>query len=217
MTAQEKRKPRDKKALNIPVTTSDPDEAERQVAAFLQRPDVKATFAIRHWQGDLVREHTDTNELVKELEEQGAKAASGDLGRLESMLAIQAHTLDTLFNEYATLARQNLKDYFAASETMMRLALKAQSQCRATIETLAAVKNPPHVAFVKQANIAGGHQQVNNGDTSARAKEISANEVLEAHERLEHRATQTAGFGNPKVAALDPVHRTKDRRRQARG
>ena len=34
----------------------------------------------------------------------------------------------------------------------MRLALKTQSQCRATVETLAALKNPPLV-FAKQANI----------------------------------------------------------------
>jgi hypothetical protein len=36
------------------------------------------------------------------------------------------------------------------------LALKAQSQCRATLETLAAIKNPQPVAFVRQANIAHG-------------------------------------------------------------
>ena len=43
----------------------------------------------------------------------------------------------------------------------MRLALKAQSQCRATVETLATIKNPP-VVYAKQANFANGHQQVNN-------------------------------------------------------
>lgn len=40
-----------------------------------------------------------------------------------------------------------------------RLALKAQGQCRATVETLAAIKNPP-VVFARQANIAHGPQQV---------------------------------------------------------
>jgi hypothetical protein len=43
----------------------------------------------------------------------------------------------------------------------MRLALKAQGQCRATLETLAVLKNPPTV-FAKQANIAAGAQQVTN-------------------------------------------------------
>jgi hypothetical protein len=35
----------------------------------------------------------------------------------------------------------------------MRLALRAQGQCRATLETLAVMKSPPTV-FARQANIA---------------------------------------------------------------
>jgi hypothetical protein len=46
-------------------------------------------------------------------------------------------------------------EYVDAADTYMRLALRAQSQCRATLETLAAIKNPP-VAFANQANIAHG-------------------------------------------------------------
>ena len=58
-------------------------------------------------------------------------------------------------------------EYLLATETYLRLALKAQSQCRATLETLAAIKNPP-VIFAKQANVTTGPQ----GDelsTNARA------------------------------------------------
>ena len=44
---------------------------------------------------------------------------------------------------------------------MCSVAFKAQSQCRATLEALAAIKNPP-VVFARQANIAQGPQQVNN-------------------------------------------------------
>ena len=63
---------------------------------------------------------------------------------------------------------------------LMRIALRAQPQCRATLETLAAVKNPSSVAFVRQANIAHGPQQVNN-EMVARAQEneISQKNVLE--------------------------------------
>jgi hypothetical protein len=47
----------------------------------------------------------------------------------------------------------------------MRLALRAQNQARATLETLSTVKNPPHPAtFVRQQNIAHGAQQVNNAE-----------------------------------------------------
>ena len=54
-----------------------------------------------------------------------------------------------------------------SSKMREKLALKAQSQCRATLETLAAIKNPP-VIFVKQAN---GHQQVNNGVAASHTAE----------------------------------------------
>lgn len=46
-------------------------------------------------------------------------------------------------------------------DRFMRLGLKAQDQCRHTLETLAVMKNPP--VFARQANIANGPQQVNNG------------------------------------------------------
>jgi hypothetical protein len=56
----------------------------------------------------------------------------------------------------------------------LNLALKAQSQCRATLETLAHVKNPP-VLFAKQANIAHGPQQINNSaDPRAHARVLAA-------------------------------------------
>ena len=62
-----------------------------------------------------------------------------------------------------------------AAETYLRLALRAQAQCRATLETLAVIKNPQPVAFVRQANIANGPQQVNNAPAqpgeSSRARE----------------------------------------------
>jgi hypothetical protein len=83
-------------------------------------------------------------------------------------LAIQAHTLDTIFNELARRSAANVGEYMEAAERYMRLALKAQSQCRATIETLAEIKNPKPVAFVQQANIANGPQQVNNGPLPCR-------------------------------------------------
>ena len=40
--------------------------------------------------------------------------------------------------------------------------LLAQSNCRATVEALAYMQNPPTV-FARQANIASGPQQINNG------------------------------------------------------
>jgi hypothetical protein len=93
-----------------------------------------------------------------------------------------------------------------------RLALKAQGQCRATLETLAAIKNPPTV-FARQANIAHGHQQVNNGIPLARAgnQESEPNELLEAHvERLDDGAAPAASGRNTNLATLGAVNRATD-------
>lgn len=193
--------------LVIAVTAKDPREQAKQIAGAMLRPSIKAGSTILAWGTKPF--DVGITDLVGELAKQGALAAGGDLSRLEQMLAIQAHTLDAVFNEFARLARFNLTEHPTACESFMRLGLKAQSQCRATIETLAAVKNPPAVAFVRQANIANGHQQVNNGSADrARGNQFQANELLEPHERLEHRASQTAGFGDSKVAPLAAIDRT---------
>jgi hypothetical protein len=96
------------------------------------------------------------------LAESAQKLNAGDLSGLESLLNSQAIVLDKVFNELARRASLNMGTHMAATESYMRLALKAQSQCRATVESLANIKNPP-IVYAKQANIAHGPQQVNNG------------------------------------------------------
>lgn len=102
-------------------------------------------------------------------------------------------------------------------ETLLRLALKAQTQCRATLETLAAIKNPP-VIFAKQANIANGQQQINNVSpaTHAGENENQQNELLTElpDEKMDARRTGTAIEVDKAVAAVDKSHRGKNSRRQ---
>ena len=83
----------------------------------------------------------------------------GDLGEAEALLTAQAMTLNTLFNYLASLADQT--EYDDKFDRYLRVALKAQAQCRATLETLAEMKQPPTL-LARQANIAHGPQQVNN-------------------------------------------------------
>ena len=101
--------------------------------------------------------------------------------RAEAMLTTQAHTLDAIFNN---LARRAINaEYMDNLEKYLRLGLRAQSQCRATLEALAEMKSPRQTAFVNQANIAHGHQQINNTlqqpSKSAKENEIVKNELLE--------------------------------------
>jgi len=69
----------------------------------------------------------------------------------------QATALQALF---VRLSEKAVGERFMPNlEAFMRLALRAQSQCRATLETLAAIKNPP-IVYARQANVTTGPQQV---------------------------------------------------------
>nr|WP_181374946.1 hypothetical protein [Polaromonas sp. H8N]AWD72271.1 hypothetical protein pH8NP1_p010 [Polaromonas sp. H8N] len=107
----------------------------------------------------------DLQALADDLGEQTRKVQDGDMRPIEGMLFRQAKTLETMFTSLSrrAAAQENLKQF----QTHLTLAMKAQAQCRATLEALAEIKNPKPVTFVKQANMAQGHQQVNN--TYARA------------------------------------------------
>ena len=104
----------------------------------------------------------DLTPTVAALEASVAAVQRGELGDAEALLMAQAATLNAIFARCATAASRNLEGrYLDATDRYLRLAFRAQSQCRATIETLAVLKNPTTV-FARQANIAHGPQQVNN-------------------------------------------------------
>lgn len=104
----------------------------------------------------------DLTESVAVMREKVSAVQGGNLTGLEETLTAQAVSLDAIFNEMARRAALNMGDYINAAEIYLRLGLKAQAQCRATVQTLFEMKNPQPVAFVKQANFANGPQQVNN-------------------------------------------------------
>ena len=85
-----------------------------------------------------------------------------------SALAGQIFSLNAIYTDLALIARNNMSNC-VVFERLMRLALKAQSNCRATAEALAAIQNPAAV-FARQANIANGPQQINIGSPSSRAR-----------------------------------------------
>lgn len=180
------------------------------------RPSVRAGVTVQAYSkqfGEL-----DLTALVDDLAAQNSAASSGNMARSEAMLMSQAHTLEAIFHELARRAALNLGEYINAAETYMRLALKAQSQCRATLETLAAIKNPAPVTFVRQANVAHGPQQVNNGtpapDAGSRARESedAPNKLLEQ----QHAEGLDLGAPRPPVSAdsaletVGEVHRAEN-------
>jgi len=160
-------------------------DLDAALAKSMLQPVVQAARTLFQSQGD---QHTVTA-LVDELAAQVRTSQGGSIQRSESMLIAQAHTLDELFHVLTRRALVNFNgECFEAGERYLRLALKAQSQARTTLETLATIKNPP--IFAKQANIAHGPQQVNNGaiaenlaNPRARESEKLPNELLEVKRR----------------------------------
>ena len=150
----------------------------------------------------------DLSVLADGLSDHVAEIRKGDLRRIESALYSQAATLETVFT--ALVLRATKQDMLPQFESCMRLALKAQSQSRATLQTLAEMKSPKNTTFVKQANIAS-IQQVNNGTlTGARPQEnqIRPNELLEHLDGnyLDTGTTCTSGRADPHLEAVGAVH-----------
>ena len=153
--------------------------------------------------------------LMAQLREQAAVVNDGDLTQVEAMLMNHATALQSLF---ARLAERGMGcDAAEPFECNMRMALRAQAQCRATLETLANIKNPPTV-FARQANIAHGPQQVNNqaptlasraGETENSQTELSGN----ANELLpDARSSQAASRIDSRVEAMGKIDRAEIRR-----
>jgi hypothetical protein len=163
---------------------------------------------------------TESDAMLRRL---GAAVNTGDFKGPEQLLVAQAAALNAMFGELsrrAMLAHQ--REFVDLTDRYLRLALKAQGQCRATIETVAAMKNGPTV-FARQANINnGGQQQVNNGAAPAAAPmparteqgEVEQSKLLRQQhgEQVDTRATSKASSAHPRLAAVGTVNRPAQRR-----
>ena len=159
------------------------------------------------------------NDSIDVMRENIERVKAGDLSGVEATLTAQAATLDVVFNELARRAALNMGEHLGATETYLRMAFKAQAQCRATLETLADVKYPKAATFVKQQNVAY-QQQVNNGGDNATSTHASthahgkksnqSNELLEEQhgERLDTRTKSTAGGNDSHLVPVEVCNRT---------
>ena len=185
---------------------------------------VNASTAMRFVQaefGDL-----SLTDMVMSLRESGEAINRNDMTVAERMLYAQVVALNAMFGEMARVAHANMFKVPDVADRYMRLALKAQAQSRATVEALAEMKNPRPVAFVKQANIAHGNQQVNYGapamagenyairsgaPTHAGKSSIEPNELIEDDSdggtQLDGGTAQAASGGCAQVEAVGAIHR----------
>ncbi|MBC7617547.1 MAG: hypothetical protein H7293_00900 [Candidatus Saccharibacteria bacterium] len=202
-------------------------EAELKGRAVM-RPALNSLLVINSFK-NLVGDDIDTGVMLEALQNSMREVKNGDLASLEAMLLGQATALQSMFTSLVIRAtgQERLGNY----QAYMGLALKAQNQSRATISALVDLKYPRQATFVKQANIAHGPQQVNNGTAAGADPEQYAqarshaekstpeqNKLLEAdHEqpgkRMDTRAAQTAKRGNSAVETVATINRTKKSRR----
>jgi hypothetical protein len=211
-----KRKPKEQSSEDVLTVHARPDDEPGQATArSALSPTVQAAVTLKEYDkkfGDLKLQG-----LIDGLQEQVKKSNDGDMGRAVAMLTTQAHTLDAIFNN---LARKAVNaEYLNQFEQYLKLSLRAQSQCRATWEALSAIKNPPVMGYVRQANIAHGPQQVNNGTSSdkpyGRENQNSQNELMEQKdgERLDIGTTGKTGKADPAMATMGEVDGAEDKGR----
>lgn len=204
------KKPRDPSTLLI--KRPEAEDEGKVIAETFSKPEVRAAQTIQRFEGDLL----DVTCLAAELSHQTKAIQTGDMNRLEAMLAAQAHTLDALFSQMTARAHKNMMGgYLDAANTYMKLGLKAQAQTVKTVEALGELKYPKTVSFIGQANIASGHQQVNNGIGShAHEKQIEQTKLSDGGRnelRENTRTSSIAGETNTPMEAVGTLHGAQNR------
>lgn len=153
-----------------------------------------------------------TQGVYEEFRKRTDAVQAGSMDVPERMLMSQAMALQAVFTKLIGKAAATTD--IKRLQPLMQLALKAQSNCRVTLETLNEFKNPRSVAFVRQTNVAHGPQQVNNEMTPApeqkRARGKSqpnskTNELIEAGNGSTHLDTRTAPTAAGSYRALETV------------
>jgi hypothetical protein len=162
-------------------------ELKKKVAHYYLSPEVSGAAIIESFYKKYKGEQNSFDDMIAVLKETTQELTQqNSMVYVERLLLSQAVALNNLFTCFARRAshQENLKWY----ETHMRFALKAQSQARATLETLSAVKNPP--VYANTANIAT-NQQINNGVPPAQTTARPAVNDALTHDKGEAIPTQT--------------------------
>lgn len=135
--------------------------------------------------------------VMQELIESAKKVNSGNLNEIEQMLMTQAKSLDYIFYDaMSKLADLNMINQI---ETFVSIALRAQSQCRKTLATLAEIKHPKRTTFIQQQNNAVQVNQLNSKNSKNFANEMISEVNLE---KMDTRSASTSVRTYPKTEAM---------------
>lgn len=196
--------------VNRPVQIPTNQEQSRLEASteFLLKPSFLAAKVIDADKKQISKDFIDLQYTQAMLERSIGEVKQGNLADVEAMLYSQAYALNVMFATLMT--RANRQEYMPTTQALMSLAFKAQNQSRATLQALIDLKQPRQSTFVKQANIAQGHQQVNN---LAEKNQISQNKLLEGRTYgLDTRTKAKAKRVNSTMEAVGEVNRGKNSR-----
>lgn len=133
MAKKKKSKKRDPNTLYLIPKGADKDESSSKLTV---DPAVQSAITIKKFGADEGFRDTDLTYLVDTLSEQIKATNSNDLTDLEGMLTGQAYVLNAIFNRLTQVASRNLNEHLKGAEICLKLGLRAQSQCRSTIEAV---------------------------------------------------------------------------------
>jgi len=214
------------KSLKLTLAKTPGRTYAQDLAATIIKPEVNAGIVVKAF-NILPSDSDDLTEIVNSVQDVVNRVKAGDLSDVEGMLVSQAAALQSIFTTLSirALEKSQLQQY----DAFMRMAFKAQSQCRATLQTLLELKFPRTTAFVKQANITSGPQQINNEinpdqlNNHAREKKVEQSKLSKIedtrYERkpLDVRGAAAAGGTDQGMEAVGKVYRAEKRRRKADG
>ena len=199
------KKPKDSNLDKFTLThIPEQDDLKTTTEFFLSQSAIGAsTVKVLNFNGSIPNDSISLEYTKMLLEKAFERVRDGDLAILEEMLLGQAFALNMAFNSLSARATRQLD--ISTMQMLMNLCFKAQNQSRATIDSLIRLKQPSNTQFIKQANIAQGHQQVNN---LAEKNITPQNELLEdRYAHLDTRTTPTTTGIDTALEALDKVNR----------
>ena len=136
------------------------EEKGKTFADLLTSPEFASYRVIARMQPSELYQDMDVPTLLETLRAHTKAVKDGNADALEASLVGQSEALQALFVRLAELAMQ--QDRVSNLSALMKLALRAQSQYRSTVEAVSQFKKPP---AIYQANFTTGTQQINFGQT----------------------------------------------------
>ena len=205
-----------------PTLTIDPqpgEPIEQTVAKTLLQPSMLSSAVIDAYKNGFQGEALKIMETKKVLAKSIEQLQAGDFSKVDAMLLNQASALEMIFVSLARKAAAQTQ--ISIHDSLLKLAFKAQNQGRATLHTLMQRHQPRQTAFIKQANIAHGHQQVNNpGNQESLEKNISQPNQLLVKEQsygsqtMDLRTKTTAKRSDSRLETVGAINRPQNSRRK---